>query len=106
MHVEPREGGSFDQLLRRFKASMDKSGTLREYERKRYVKSNGELQREKAKAAARQSGQQLALGKAAAGVEVLLAAGKGKCLTTLAAAPGRIGRHYGRFLLDNGTVRG
>jgi ribosomal protein S21 len=53
MHVEPREGESFDQLLRRFKTSMDKSGILREYKRKRYFKSNGELAREKAKAAAR-----------------------------------------------------
>jgi len=53
MHVEPREGESFDQLLRRFKTSMDKSGILREYKRKRDFKSNGELQREKAKAAAR-----------------------------------------------------
>jgi ribosomal protein S21 len=53
MHVEPREGETFDQLLRRFKTSMDKSGILREYKRKRYFKSNGELQREKAKAAAR-----------------------------------------------------
>src|SRR5262249_61315589 len=53
MHVEPREGESFDQMLRRFKTSMDKSGILREYKRKRYFKSNGELQREKAKAAAR-----------------------------------------------------
>ena len=53
MHVEPREGESFDQLLRRFKTSMDKSGILREYKRKRYFKSNGELVREKAKAAAR-----------------------------------------------------
>ena len=53
MHVEPREGESFDQFVRRFKTSMDKSGILREYKRKRYFKSNGELQREKAKAAAR-----------------------------------------------------
>jgi len=53
MHVEPREGESFDQMLRRFKTSMDKSGILREYKRKRYFKTNGELQREKAKAAAR-----------------------------------------------------
>jgi small subunit ribosomal protein S21 len=53
MHVEPREGESFDQLLRRFKTSMDKSGILREYRRKRYFKSKGELQREKARAAAR-----------------------------------------------------
>src|ERR1700716_2055948 len=53
MHVEPREGERFDQFLRRFKTSMDKSGILREYKRKLYLKSNGELQREKAKAAAR-----------------------------------------------------
>jgi small subunit ribosomal protein S21 len=53
MHVEPREGESFDQLLRRFKTSMDKSGILREYKRKQRFKSNGEIQREKAKAAAR-----------------------------------------------------
>ena len=53
MHVEPRDGESFDQLLRRFKTGIDKSGILREYKRKRYFKSNGELQREKAKAAAR-----------------------------------------------------
>jgi ribosomal protein S21 len=53
MHVEPREGESFDQMLRRFKTGMDKSGILREYKRKRFFKTNGELQREKAKAAAR-----------------------------------------------------
>ena len=53
MHVEPRDGESFDQLLRRFMTGIDKSGILREYKRKRYFKSNGELQREKAKAAAR-----------------------------------------------------
>ena len=53
MHVEPREGESFDQFLRRFKTSMDKSGILREYKRRRYFKTNGELQRDKAKAAAR-----------------------------------------------------
>jgi small subunit ribosomal protein S21 len=53
MHVEPRDGESFDQMLRRFKTSIDKSGILREYKRKRYFKTNGELQREKAKAAAR-----------------------------------------------------
>jgi small subunit ribosomal protein S21 len=53
MHVEPREGESFDQMLRRFKTSMDKSGILREYKRKRYFRTNAELEREKAKAAAR-----------------------------------------------------
>ncbi len=53
MHVEPREGETFDQLLRRFKTGMDKSGVLREYRRKQRFKSEGELRREKAKAAAR-----------------------------------------------------
>jgi ribosomal protein S21 len=53
MHVELHQGESFDQLLRRFKNGMDKSGILREYKRKRYFKSNGEVQRDKAKAAAR-----------------------------------------------------
>jgi len=53
MHVEPRDGESFDQMLRRFKTAMDKSGILREYKRKRYFKSNSELERDKAKAAAR-----------------------------------------------------
>ena len=53
MHVEPRDGESFDQMLRRFKTSIDKSGILREYKRKRYFKTNSELQRDKAKAAAR-----------------------------------------------------
>jgi small subunit ribosomal protein S21 len=53
MHVEPRDGESFDQMLRRFKTSIDKSGILREYKRKRYFKTNSELAREKAKAAAR-----------------------------------------------------
>jgi ribosomal protein S21 len=53
MHVEPREGESFDQMLRRFKTAIDKSGILREYKRKRYFKTNSELERDKAKAAAR-----------------------------------------------------
>ncbi len=53
MHVEPRDGETFDQMLRRFKTAMDKSGILREYKRKRYFKTNSELERDKAKAAAR-----------------------------------------------------
>jgi ribosomal protein S21 len=53
MHVEARDGESFDQMLRRFKTGIDKSGILREYKRKRYFKTNAELQRDKAKAAAR-----------------------------------------------------
>jgi ribosomal protein S21 len=40
-------------MLRRFKTSIDKSGILCEYKRKRHFKTNSELQREKAKAAAR-----------------------------------------------------
>ena len=35
------------------KRGVETAGILREYKRKRYFKSNGELQREKAKAAAR-----------------------------------------------------
>jgi len=53
MHVEPREGESFDQMLRRFKMSIDNSGILREHKRKSHFKTNSELEREKAKAAAR-----------------------------------------------------
>jgi small subunit ribosomal protein S21 len=59
MHVEPREGETFDQMLRRFKTALDKSGILREYKRRRYFKSAGELQREKAKAAARRRSKRL-----------------------------------------------
>ena len=36
-------------MLRRFKTAMDKSGILREFKRKRYFKSNSELERDKAK---------------------------------------------------------
>jgi ribosomal protein S21 len=53
MHVEPHEGESFDQLLWRFKTSVDKSGILREYKRKRYFRTNAEIRRDKSKAAAR-----------------------------------------------------
>ena len=53
MHVEPCEGESFDQMMRRFKMSIDKSGILREHKRKRYFKTSSEPQREKAKAGAR-----------------------------------------------------
>lgn len=53
MHVESREGETFDQLLKRFKTSIEKAGLLREYKRKQRFKSEGELRREKAKAAAR-----------------------------------------------------
>lgn len=53
MHVEPHDGEPFDQFLRRFKTGMEKAGILREYRRKRFFRSAGELRREKAKAAAR-----------------------------------------------------
>jgi ribosomal protein S21 len=53
MHVEPRDGETFDQLLHRLKTSRDKAGILREDTRKQRFRSNGELQREKAKAATR-----------------------------------------------------
>jgi hypothetical protein len=55
MHAEPRAGESFKQLRRRFETGMARSGILRQDKRKRSFKSNGELQREKAKAAARRS---------------------------------------------------
>jgi ribosomal protein S21 len=53
MEVKRREDETFDQLLRRFKTGMEKAGILREYKRKRRFKSAGEVQREKARAAAR-----------------------------------------------------
>ncbi len=53
MHVEPREGETFDQLLRRFKTGIDRAGILREFRRRQRFKSEGELRRDKAKAAAR-----------------------------------------------------
>ena len=53
MQVIVREDETIDQLVRRFKTGVEKAGILREYKRKRFFKSNGELAREKAKAAAR-----------------------------------------------------
>ncbi len=53
MYVVGHEGETFDQLLRRFKNGVDKSGILREYKRKQRFKSAGELRREKEQAAAR-----------------------------------------------------
>ena len=53
MQVTVREDETIDQLVRRFKTGVEKAGILREYKRKRFFKSNGELAREKAKAAAR-----------------------------------------------------
>ena len=53
MHVEPRDGEVFDQLLRRFKTGIEKAGILREFKRRQRFKTAGELRREKEKAAAR-----------------------------------------------------
>ncbi len=53
MQVEPREGETFDQLLRRFKTGIDRAGILREFRRRQRFRTEGELRREKAKAAAR-----------------------------------------------------
>ena len=53
MQVSVRDDETIDQLVRRFKTGVEKAGILREYKRKRFFKSNGELAREKAKAAAR-----------------------------------------------------
>jgi small subunit ribosomal protein S21 len=53
MHVEPRDGETFDELLRRFKAGMAKAGILKEFKRKQRFTSAGEERRIKAKAAAR-----------------------------------------------------
>jgi ribosomal protein S21 len=53
MQVTLREDETIEQLVRRFKTGVDKAGILREFKRKRFFKSNGELAREKAKAAAR-----------------------------------------------------
>ena len=51
--IHAREGESFDQFVRRLNTSIDKSGILHEYKRKRYFKSGGEVQRDKATATAR-----------------------------------------------------
>jgi ribosomal protein S21 len=47
MHIEPRDGEIFDQLLHRLTTSRAKAGILREYTRTQRFRSNGELQREK-----------------------------------------------------------
>lgn len=63
MHVQAQDGESFDQLLRRFKTGVDKAGILREYKIKRYFRTNGEMQRAKAKAALRRRALALRRGK-------------------------------------------
>lgn len=53
MEVRVREGETFDQLLKRFKQGIERSGLLREYKRKQRFKPKSELRRDKERAAAR-----------------------------------------------------
>ena len=53
MEVRARDGETFDQLLRRFKLGVERSGLLREYKRKQRFKPKSEVRRDKARAAAR-----------------------------------------------------
>ena len=52
MQISRREGESFDQLWRRFKQGVERSGLLRDMKRKRFHLSKGEARRRKAKLAA------------------------------------------------------
>jgi small subunit ribosomal protein S21 len=51
--VVPREGESFEQMLRRFKSGVERAGILRELKRKRYFRPKSVVRREKARIAAR-----------------------------------------------------
>jgi ribosomal protein S21 len=53
MQVSRRDGESFEQLWRRFKVGMERSGILGDAKRKRYYLSKGEARRVKAQRAAR-----------------------------------------------------
>jgi small subunit ribosomal protein S21 len=53
MQVTRREGETFEQLLRRFKQGVERSGLLRDMKRKRYHVSPGQARRLKAQAAQR-----------------------------------------------------
>jgi small subunit ribosomal protein S21 len=53
MYVMAGPNESFDQLLRRFKQGLEKSGILREFRRRQRFRSESELRRDKEKAAAR-----------------------------------------------------
>ncbi|SRR6266542_412667 len=53
MYVTAGPNESFDQLLRRFKQGLEKSGILREFRRRQRFRSESELRRDKEKAAAR-----------------------------------------------------
>ncbi len=52
-HVTSREGESFDTLLSRFRASVTRSGILRELKDRRFFKSKAEKARLAAQRAAR-----------------------------------------------------
>jgi ribosomal protein S21 len=51
MQVVRRDGESFDQLWRRFKQGVERSGLLRDIKRKRFHLSRGQTRRLKAKLA-------------------------------------------------------
>lgn len=53
MEVISHEGESFEQLLRRFKTGVERSGILREIKRKRFFRPKSVIRRDKARAAAR-----------------------------------------------------
>ncbi len=53
MEIEAREGESFEQLLRRFKTDVERSGILRDLKRKRFFRPKSVVRREKARMAAR-----------------------------------------------------
>ncbi len=53
MEVVSREGESFEQMLRRFKTGVERSGILRELKRKRFFRPKSVVRREKAQLAAR-----------------------------------------------------
>ncbi len=51
MHILRREGETFEQLMRRFKQGVERSGLLRDMKRKRYHVSKGQARRLKTKMA-------------------------------------------------------
>lgn len=53
MEVVSRDGESFEQLLRRFKTGVERSGILRDLKRKRFFRPKSVVRREKARMAAR-----------------------------------------------------
>jgi len=53
MEVISHEGESFEQLLRRFKTGVERSGILRDLKRKRFFRPKSVVRREKERMAAR-----------------------------------------------------